>query len=83
MRYALLVYGEPGAALRERLAPVDTATTVRVHDGDLVVIDGPFAEGETLGGVVLIDADSLDEAIERAEGLAGDGSVEIRPVVDR
>jgi Flp pilus assembly protein TadD len=26
---------------------------------------------------------SLDEAIERAEGLAGGGSVEIRPVVDR
>jgi hypothetical protein len=69
----------------EELQPVATATTVRVRNGDTVVSDGPFAETkETLGGYCLIEADSLDEAIECASWLpsARSGTVEIRPVVD-
>jgi hypothetical protein len=69
----------------EELQPVMTATTVRVRDGDTVVGDGPFAETkETLGAFCLIEADSLDEAIEWASRIpsARSGTVEIRPVVD-
>jgi hypothetical protein len=70
----------------EELQPVATATTVRVRDGDTVVSDGPFAETEeTLGAYCLIEADSLDEAIEWASRIpsARSGTVEIRPVVDK
>jgi hypothetical protein len=69
----------------EELAPVTTATTVQVRDGDTLVTDGPFAETkETLGGYYLIEADSLDEAIEWAARIpsARKGSIEIRPVHD-
>jgi hypothetical protein len=69
----------------EELAPTGTATTVQVRSGDTLVTDGPFAETkETLGGYYLIEADSLDEAIEWASRIpaARTGKVEIRPVHD-
>jgi hypothetical protein len=67
------------------LQPVSTATTVRVENGETVVTDGPFAETkEVLGGYYLIEAESLDEAIEWAARIpsARMGKVEVRPVVD-
>jgi hypothetical protein len=67
------------------LAGVDSATTVRVRDGNRVVTDGPFAETkEWLGGYYIVDVPSLDHAIEAAGMCPGakDGSVEIRPLVD-
>jgi hypothetical protein len=69
----------------EELAPVTMATTVQVRNGDTLVTDGPFAETkETLGGYYLIEADSLDEAIEWAARIPSvrNGKVEIRPVHD-
>ena len=86
-------YGRLGRDLRaqnklrigEELQPVATATTVRVRGGDAVVSDGPFADTkEVLGGFYLIDADSLDEAIEWAGRIpdAKYGTIEVRPVVD-
>ena len=68
----------------EELQPVSTATAVRVRDGDTIVSDGPFAETkEVLGGFYLIDADSLDEAIDAATRIpsARAGTIEVRPVV--
>jgi hypothetical protein len=62
----------------------DTATTVRVRDGETVVTDGPFAETkEVLGGYYLIDVPSLDEALKWAARIpsAPYGSVEVRPVM--
>jgi len=67
------------------LHPVATATTVAVRGGDAVVTDGPFAETkEVLGGYFVIDAESLDEAIEWAQRIpsARTGRIEIRPAVD-
>jgi hypothetical protein len=67
----------------EALQPVETATTVRVRDGSPTVTDGPFAETkEQLAGFYLIDAASLDEAIEVAAKIppAREGSIEVRPV---
>jgi len=57
-----------------------TAKTLRAGD---VVTDGPYAETkEQLGGYLLVDCDSLDEAIEIAAQVpvAATGSVEIRPL---
>ena len=67
----------------EPLAPVATATSVRVGAGGTDVQDGPFAETrEQLGGFYLIECDDLDDAIAVAEQLpcAATGTVEIRPI---
>jgi hypothetical protein len=67
----------------EALHSIDTATTVRVRDGDVSRTDGPFAETkEMLAGFYLVDAKDLDEAVAIAAGIppAKYGSVEIRPV---
>jgi hypothetical protein len=67
----------------EALQPVETATTVRVRGGQTTVTDGPFAETkEQLAGFYLIDAPSLEEAIQVAARIppAREGSVEVRPV---
>jgi hypothetical protein len=78
---------ESGALLgANQLQPSDTATTVRVRDGEHVVTDGPFAEAkEVLGGYYLIDVGSLDEALVWAGKIpsARYGSIEVRPVVMR
>ena len=66
------------------LKPTQTATTVRVRDGKRLTTDGPFAETkEQLGGYYLIEADSVDEALEWAAKIpsARYGSIEVRPVV--
>jgi hypothetical protein len=45
--------------------------------------DGPFAETkEQVGGIFLIDAESLDEALEIAAGWpsAQIGTIEVRPI---
>jgi hypothetical protein len=68
-----------------RLAPIASATTVRVRDGKGVTTDGPFAETkEQLGGYYLIDANDLDEAIALAGKIpaARIGSIEVRPIVE-
>ena len=69
----------------EALQDVATATTVSVRDGRRIVTDGPFAETkEHLGGYYLIDAPSLDDAIEAAARIPGArfGKVEIRPIME-
>ena len=61
----------------------DTATTVRVRNGETLVVDGPFAETkEWMSGYFLMDLDSLDQALSVAAMIpsAKFGSVEIRPV---
>jgi hypothetical protein len=69
----------------EALQPVQTATTVRVRNGKVSTVDGPFAETkEQLGGFFLIDAQDLDEAIQVAAKIpsARLGSIELRPIWD-
>jgi hypothetical protein len=69
----------------EALQPVQTATTVRVRNGKVSTVDGPFAETkEQLGGFFLIDAKDLDEAIQVAAKIpsARLGSIEVRPIWD-
>ena len=67
----------------EALEPVATAATVRVRNGRMTVVDGPFAETkEQLAGFYLIDARDLNEAIQLASKIppARVGSIEVRPV---
>ena len=62
-----------------------SATTVRVQSGKVLVTDGPFAESnEQVGGYLLIEAADLNEAIAIAAKQPGAvlGGVEIRPVRD-
>jgi hypothetical protein len=68
----------------EALQGSETATTVRVRDGQRLTSDGPFAETkELLGGYYVIDVPDLDAALEWAEKIpsVGYGSVEVRPVM--
>jgi len=72
------------------LHPASTATVVRVKDGDVLLTDGPYAEGkEHIGGFVIVKAPDLDGALAwagklaRALTLPGDADslpIEVRPV---
>ncbi|PRD44697.1 hypothetical protein C5748_04680 [Phyllobacterium phragmitis] len=69
-----------------RLLPTTAATTLRKNGDTPLVIDGPFAETkEQLLGFYVIEAASLDEALDTARDLAranpGTGSYEIRPIM--
>jgi hypothetical protein len=70
-----------------QLQPIETATTVRVHDGQTLTTDGPFADTkEVFGGFFLLDAGDLDEALSVAARIPAarlGGSVEVRPIVER
>jgi hypothetical protein len=71
-----------GAELQE----TNTATTVRVRDGDQLVTDGPYAEvKEALGGFFILEADSIDDACRLAAEIpaAEHGAIEVRPVYVR
>src|ERR671935_648081 len=47
-----------------RLHEPDTATVVRVSNGQVLTTDGPFAESkEHLGGFYIIEAEDLDAAL--------------------
>ncbi len=62
----------------------DTATVVRVRDGQRQVQDGPFADSkEQLGGYFVIDVPHLDDALAWAarSPTASTGTVEVRPVL--
>ena len=64
------------------LHPADTATVVRVTDGDVLTTDGPFAETkEQLGGFWVIEAADLDGALAWAAkaSAACAEPVEVRP----
>ncbi len=78
VKEGIMLGGEP-------LQPIATATTVRVRDGKMTTIDGPFAETrEQLGGFYMIEGRDLDHAIEVAAKIPGAklGSIEIRPIME-
>jgi hypothetical protein len=67
-----------GGALHEP----DTATVVRVSEGEVLTTDGPFAESkEHLGGFYIIEAQDLDAALVWASKTAAAVShpIEVRP----
>ena len=65
-----------------RLHGPDTATVVRISNGELLTTDGPFAESkEHLGGFYIIEADDLDAALVWASKTteAVGKPIEVRP----
>jgi hypothetical protein len=65
-----------------RLHDPDTATVVRVADGEVLTSDGPFVESrEHLGGFYIIEAEDLDGALGWASRVTGaiKAPIEVRP----
>jgi hypothetical protein len=68
--------------------PFDDARVVTNKNAKKVVTNGPFGEiKETIGGLIIVKAESMDEAVEFAKGcpvLLGEGnSMEVRKVAHR
>jgi hypothetical protein len=69
----------------QQLASASTAKSVRVRQKRVTVLDGPFAETkEMLSGFNIIEAESMEEAVEIASHFpwAQVGTVEVRPLRD-
>jgi hypothetical protein len=67
------------------LQGVETASTIRVRGGGVLVSDGPFAETkEVLCGFIFIEAADMEEAKRIAAGIpmARHGTIEVRPELD-
>jgi hypothetical protein len=68
------------------LQSTNAATTVRVRNRDQLVTDGPYAETkEALGGLFILEAESIDDACRLAAEIpaAERGAIEVRPVYVR
>jgi hypothetical protein len=68
----------------QRLRTVESATSVRVRDGETEITDGPFAvTKEFLAGYYVIECADLDEALKHAARLpmVTWATVEVRPVM--
>ncbi len=68
------------------LHPPSTATVVRPQDSELLMTDGPFAEGkEHIGGFLIVTAPDLDAALDwgRKAARATTLPIEVRPFQDR
>jgi hypothetical protein len=64
------------------LHPPSTATVVRARGGEVLITDGPFAEGkEHIGGFTIVKAPNLDAALAWARKLtrATTLPIEVRP----
>jgi hypothetical protein len=68
----------------QRLHSVQSATSVRVRDGETEIVDGPFAvTKEVLAGYYVLECADLDEALRLAARLpmAGWATIEVRPMM--
>ncbi|HEY0037085.1 MAG TPA: YciI family protein, partial [Longimicrobium sp.] len=73
------------------LAAPSTATVLRPEGEEVLVVDGPFAEGkEVVGGYGIVEAASREEAVEGAVWLMNmhrehwpgwEGEVEVRQIM--
>jgi hypothetical protein len=76
-------FGGEGTALQ----PSRTAKTLRCHKGKVMVTDGPYAETkEQLGGVAVLEADDMAQAVElvsKHPGLHYGATFEIRPIEEQ
>ncbi|HEX6036710.1 YciI family protein [Longimicrobium sp.] len=73
------------------LAPIHRSTVVRLADGTVSVMDGPYAEGkEVVGGFGIVEAATEEEAVQGAVWLMNmhrehwpgwNGEVEVRRIL--
>ena len=77
----------PGVSPGAQMQPPETATPVRVANGETLTTDGPFVEvKEALGGYLFFEVDDLDAAIALAARIPAarmGGAIEVRPLVER
>ena len=69
----------------EALQAAGTAVTLRFQRGKVMVTDGPYAETkEQLGGILILEANDLNHAIQLMSKHPGvrSGPFEIRPAAD-
>ena len=70
----------------EGCLPSASGARVRLSNGKITVVDGPFTEAkEVIGGLAILQAGSKEEAIELARQFlhaAGDGECELRQLYD-
>jgi hypothetical protein len=67
----------------QMLVEAASAKSVRIRNGRMTAVDGPFSEAkEVLGGFNLIEARDMEEAVQIAAEFpwARTGCVEVRPV---
>ena len=78
---------EPGVIGGQQLQGTESATTVRMENGEALLSDGPFVDAkEFLGGLLVLEADNLDAATALAARVPAarmGGAVEVRPIVER
>ena len=76
----------PGVVGSYQLHPVETATTVRVQNGKVLLTDGPFVDAkEHLGGYYIVEVDDLDAALDIAARIPAarmGGAIEVRPLME-
>jgi hypothetical protein len=68
----------------QRLHSTESATSVRVRDGETEITDGPFAvTKEVLAGYYVLECADLDEALKQAARMpmAPWATIEVRPVM--
>jgi hypothetical protein len=68
------------------LTPPSAATVLRPSGSDLLMTDGPFAEGkEHVGGFTIVEASDLDAALAWGRKLSAATTlpIEVRPFHDR
>ncbi len=68
----------------QRLHSTESATSVRVRDGETQITDGPFAvTKEVLAGYYVLECADLDEALKQAARLpmAPWATIEVRPIM--
>jgi hypothetical protein len=68
----------------QRLHSTESATSVRVRDGETEIVDGPFAvTKEVLAGYYILECADLDEALKQAARMpmAEWATIEVRPVM--
>ena len=70
----------------EGVAPSGAGARIEVHDSNVRVIDGPFAEAkELIAGFAILEVDSLAEAVEHGRRFAllvGAERVDVRRVIE-
>ncbi|MBM7787170.1 YciI family protein [Tenggerimyces flavus] len=83
----LAIRDVPGVVDGGQLQGPETATTVRVQDGDALLTDGPFADTkEVFAGYYIVEADNIDVALQVAARIPAarlGGAVEVRPLVEK
>lgn len=80
--YDTYLFRDGSLITAQALQGPDTARTVRVRKGEVIVTDGPYIETrEQVAGFILVEARDMDHAIEIAKGIpiAKIGAVEVRP----